>query len=148
MVKFGALIFVLEMQSTYAIQLQLLGGIWMCQTLPAVMIALYTRFFHPVALLAGWAAGLISGTWHGLASLGFRSSSTFRDPWIPGPAPSLTYAALSALALNLVVSHGADPGVNAGQGPHNDVQTQKITSRRIMSTSRARHTVTTQIKAA
>src|SRR5690606_23820686 len=61
-VKFGALLFVLELQSTYAIQLQLLGGIWMCQTLPAVVIALYTRWFSPFALVAGWAAGMVSGT--------------------------------------------------------------------------------------
>src|SRR6185312_3603625 len=52
--KLGALFFVLLFQTSYAIQLQLLGGIWICQTLPAVLIALYTRFFNPWGLLAGW----------------------------------------------------------------------------------------------
>ena len=45
-----------------AIQLQLLGGIWICQTLPAVLIALYTRFFNPWGLLAGWIAGIRSSS--------------------------------------------------------------------------------------
>ena len=100
-VKFGALIFVLELQSTYAIQLQLLGGIWMCQTLPAVLIALYTRFFHPMALLAGWATGLVVGTWM-VASLGFKSS-TFVIPFLGLEIPC--YAAVSALVLNILVSY-------------------------------------------
>lgn len=99
-VKFGALLFVLELQSTYAIQLQLLGGVWMCQTLPAVIVALYTRWFNPAALLAGWATGMISGTvmvWQ----LGFRSS-TYPLDVLGLTFP--TYAALLALALNLAVA--------------------------------------------
>ncbi|OJT94824.1 MAG: sodium:solute symporter [Alphaproteobacteria bacterium 65-7] len=98
-VKFGALIFVLELKSTYAIQLQLLGGIWMCQTLPSVLIALYTRFFHPLALLAGWAAGLIAGTWM-VAELGFKSS-TYAIHLFGLTIPC--YAAVSALVLNLAI---------------------------------------------
>lgn len=99
-VKFGALIFVLELQSTYAIQLQLLGGIWMCQTLPAVIIALYTRWFHPIGLLSGWAAGMVSGTvmvWQ----LGLKSSTY---PLALFGLTFPTYAALLALALNLAVA--------------------------------------------
>src|SRR5438552_4898174 len=42
---------------SYAIQLQLLGGLWICQTVPAVLLALYVRL-DPRALLAGWAAGV------------------------------------------------------------------------------------------
>jgi len=99
-VKFGALLFVLELQSTYAIQLQLLGGIWMCQTLPAVIIALYTRWFSPVGLLAGWAVGIVSGTvmvWQ----LALRSS-TYPLEIFGFTFP--TYAALLALALNIAVA--------------------------------------------
>src|SRR5581483_7328726 len=40
--KLFALDFVVALQSSYAINLQLLGGIWICQTLPSVMLALYT----------------------------------------------------------------------------------------------------------
>src|ERR1700754_4389053 len=71
--KLGALFFVLELQTTYAIQLQLLGGIWICQTVPAVLLALYVRL-DPRALLAGWAVGVGMGTWMEW-SLGFKGST-------------------------------------------------------------------------
>ena len=70
--KLGALFFVLELQTTYAIQLQLLGGIWICQTVPAVLLALYVRL-DPRALLAGLAVGVGLGTWM-VVELGFKSS--------------------------------------------------------------------------
>ncbi len=72
-VKFGALLFILFLPLQYAIQLQLLGGILILQTLPAIVGGIYTRWFDPKALLAGWAAGLGWGIW--AASLtGFRKS--------------------------------------------------------------------------
>ena len=33
------------------------------QTLPAVAIGLYTRWFHSTALIAGWATGMAVGFW-------------------------------------------------------------------------------------
>ena len=62
-VKFGALVFVLALSKQFAINLQLLGGVWILQTLPAIVIGLYTRWFHRWALLAGWAVGMAYGTW-------------------------------------------------------------------------------------
>ena len=56
-VKFGALVFIVFVPTQYAIQLQLLGGIWIIQTLPAVMLGVYTRWFNDWALLVGWAVG-------------------------------------------------------------------------------------------
>jgi SSS family solute:Na+ symporter len=100
-VKLGALFFVLELHSSYAIQLQLLGGIWICQTLPAVMLALYVRL-NPYALLAGWAAGMVSGTWMAW-TLGLQSSTYVIH--IFGLAVPC-YAAVSALILNLAVAYG------------------------------------------
>ncbi len=97
--KLGALFCVLEMQTTYAIQLQLLGGIWICQTVPAVLLALYVRL-DPRALLAGWATGVGLGTWM-VVALGFKSST------YPLHIFGLTvpcYAAVSALIANLLVS--------------------------------------------
>ena len=41
-VKFGALVFVLGWPNKFAINLQLLGGIWILQTLPALVSALFT----------------------------------------------------------------------------------------------------------
>src|SRR6202034_3854545 len=48
-VMLGALLFVLKIPQIYAINLQLLGGIWIIQTLPAVLLGLYTRKLHPMA---------------------------------------------------------------------------------------------------
>jgi SSS family solute:Na+ symporter len=84
---------------SYAIQLQLLGGIWIIQTLPAVLIGLYTRWLNPWALLIGWGVGIASGTAMA-ASLNFAKSIyavTIFGVTIP------CYAALSSLILNLIV---------------------------------------------
>ncbi len=61
-VKFGALLFVLGLDKQNAINLQLLGGVWILQTLVAIVPGLYTRWFHRWALLAGWAVGIVYGT--------------------------------------------------------------------------------------
>jgi len=61
-IKAGALAFVLYLPMKYAINLQLLGGIWILQTLPAVAFGLYRCWFHERALLIGWFAGMIAGT--------------------------------------------------------------------------------------
>jgi SSS family solute:Na+ symporter len=84
----------------YAIQLQLLGGIWISQTIPAVIVGLYTRWLNPWALIIGWGAGLIAGTWMA-ASLSFQSAVfplAVDGFTVPG------YAALYALAINFAVS--------------------------------------------
>jgi SSS family solute:Na+ symporter len=60
-VKFGAVVFIVFIDPQYAIDLQLIGGVIILQTLPAVAIALYTRWLHRWALVAGWAAGLLWG---------------------------------------------------------------------------------------
>jgi len=61
-VKFGALLFAVELPHTFAINLQLLGGVWIMQVGPMLVGGLYTRWFHRWALLTGWAAGMIYGT--------------------------------------------------------------------------------------
>ena len=110
-VKFGALVFVLALPNEFAIELQLLGGIWIVQTLPAIVIGLYTRWFHRWALLAGWAVGMIWGT-----------VAAYNTPVVGDPgshfggsvAPlevfgihitdNLIYFGLTALVLNLLVT--------------------------------------------
>ncbi|MGO4706814.1 monocarboxylate uptake permease MctP [Microvirga sp. 2MCAF38] len=99
-VKFGALIFIIFLPLQYAIQLQLLGGIWISQTIPAVIVSLYTAWLNPWALLIGWAVGIVTGTWMA-ASQGFQSAV------VPLSLDGLTipgYAALYALGLNFAVS--------------------------------------------
>ncbi|MDE2138250.1 MAG: sodium:solute symporter [Gammaproteobacteria bacterium] len=61
-VKVGALVFILFVPTKYAIYLQLLGGIWIIQTLPAMVFGAYTRWFNDWALLIGWAVGTYAGT--------------------------------------------------------------------------------------
>jgi SSS family solute:Na+ symporter len=60
-VKVGALLFIILLPTKYAIDLQLLGGVWILQTLPSVALGLYARL-HRFALLAGWAVGMVVGT--------------------------------------------------------------------------------------
>jgi SSS family solute:Na+ symporter len=62
MVKFGALVFVIGFDRQEAINLQLLGGVWMLQTFVCIVAGLFTRWFHRWALVGGWAAGMIYGT--------------------------------------------------------------------------------------
>ncbi len=99
-VKLFALAFVLVFPTKAAIQLQLLGGVWICQTLPSVLLALYTRWFHPAGLLAGWLAGTISGSimaWQlGLAS------NVYPLHLFGVTIPA--YAAVLALLFNIVVT--------------------------------------------
>lgn len=99
-VKFGALLFIIVLPLQYAIQLQLLGGVWIVQTLPAVILGLYTRWLDPKALLLGWTAGIASGTWM-VAELGFKGS-TF--PLAVGGFTFPGYAAVFAVILNVVVA--------------------------------------------
>ncbi len=61
-VKFGALLFVLGLDKQNAINMQLLGGVWILQTFLAIVAGLFTRWFHKWALLAGWAVGMVYGT--------------------------------------------------------------------------------------
>jgi SSS family solute:Na+ symporter len=61
-VKFGALLFVLGLDRQNAINMQLLGGVWILQTIVSIVAGLYTRWFHRWALLVGWAVGMVYGT--------------------------------------------------------------------------------------
>jgi solute:Na+ symporter, SSS family len=107
-VKIGAVAFILALPQDYAIQLQLLGGIWIIQLLPAILLGLYTRWCGAEALLVGWAAGLAIGTYMG-ATQCFATSvyplSTF-GVTLPG------YAALYSVIVNLVLAITLTPLFN------------------------------------
>jgi SSS family solute:Na+ symporter len=98
-VKLGALFFVIVLPTEYAIDLQLLGGVWILQTLPSVALGLYTRL-HRWALLAGWAVGMTVGTAIAI-SQNFKSSVYKLD--VLGVHIN-AYEAIFALAANLVVA--------------------------------------------
>jgi solute:Na+ symporter, SSS family len=99
-VKFGALAFIVGLPQKYAIQFQLLGGVWILQTLPAIVLGLYTRWPHSRALLAGWVSGMGAGTWMAYA-LHFKSTVY---PLHLGGVTVPGYAALWALVVNLAVA--------------------------------------------
>jgi solute:Na+ symporter, SSS family len=103
-VKVGALVFVLALSKSFAINLQLLGGVWILQTFPAIVVGLYTRWFHRWAVLAGWAAGMIYGTWteYGVAS---PTQAHFGGPLASFPGTDTkVYIAATAFLLNLIVT--------------------------------------------
>lgn len=47
------------LDKSLASNLRLLGGIWILQTFPAIVVGRYIRWLHRWALLAGWAAGMV-----------------------------------------------------------------------------------------
>ncbi|MGA5212282.1 sodium:solute symporter family protein [Streptomyces pseudogriseolus] len=100
--KLGAVAFVFGLRDQDAINLQLLGGVWILQIFPAVAVGLYTRWLHPRALLAGWAAGMTAGTY-----LVVREGFSSIVPLVAG-SPEI-YAGVAALVLNLAVAVAATP---------------------------------------
>ncbi|WP_423835995.1 monocarboxylate uptake permease MctP [Streptomyces endophytica] len=104
LVKVGALVFVLTMDKTVAINFQLLGGIWILQTMPSLVGGLFTRWFHRWALLTGWAVGMLYGT---LAAYGVASPTQKHfggsSAEIPGIG-EIGYIGLTAIVLNIVVA--------------------------------------------
>ena len=52
--KVGAVLVILLIDPQFSIDLQLIGGVIILQTLPAVALGLYTRWFHRWGLVAGW----------------------------------------------------------------------------------------------
>jgi solute:Na+ symporter, SSS family len=107
--KFIALGFVFTIPATYAISLQLLGGILIVQILPAVFFGLYIKSLRKEPLIAGLLVGIFSGilmveyTNH----FGVLTSSLFNTT-IFGPL----YIAVIALVFNLIISLGGSAIMN------------------------------------
>ena len=117
MVKFGAVLFVLAIDPQFSIDLQLIGGVIILQTLPAVAIALYTRWLHRWALVAGWVVGMGYGLYllwlipnPANGKLHFGGSALTLDKltvfgWHPFTgSPVQIYVGFVALVLNLLVA--------------------------------------------
>jgi solute:Na+ symporter, SSS family len=107
-VKLGALAFILFVPTQFAIQLQLLGGVWIIQTLPAVMLGAYTRWFNAWALVVGWAAGTVAGT---AMTVHVGLKPTFPLEFAGYTFPG--YSALYAVLLNLLLAVVLTPVCNA-----------------------------------
>jgi len=115
MVKVGALVFILFVPTQYAIELQLLGGIWIVQTMPSVMLGCYTRWFNDWALLIGWLVGTATGTYMAVAA-NFAAAYplSIGGYGLPG------YSAFYTVVLNLVVAIVLTPVFNAMGGKRID----------------------------
>lgn len=97
----AALIFVIAIPLRYVIQFQLLGGIWVIQTLPAVALSLFMRrWLSGGSLFIGWLVGIVVGTWM-VASLGF-TASVYPLHILAVTIPC--YIALVSGVLNLIVA--------------------------------------------
>ncbi len=117
--KFLALGFVFLIPNTYAISLQLLGGILIAQTLPPIFIGLYTKWLDKNAMIAGWFVGIISGLYFVESANNFGSPTSSLMNTAFGPL----YVAAVALALNLLVSIIWSAAANAmGKKPAADAQ--------------------------
>jgi solute:Na+ symporter, SSS family len=107
-VKMGALIFIVFLPTQYAIDLQLLGGIWILQVFPAVVFGLYRTHLQARGLLAGWFVGMTIGTWLAEA---MQLKPVF--PLQIGGQTYIVYIGLIALAANVVISFAGSLALKA-----------------------------------
>jgi SSS family solute:Na+ symporter len=113
-VKLGAVAAIVFIDPQFSIDLQLIGGVIILQTLPSVAIGLYTRWLHRGALIAGWVVGMAAGMLmlYNVPRLG-PGGVVLREHW-GGSAFSLgklgfdtkytIYAGFLSLLVNLVVT--------------------------------------------
>jgi SSS family solute:Na+ symporter len=97
-VKVGALLVILFLPTQFALDLQLLGGLWILQTFPAVVFGLFTNWFRAPALLSGWAVGLVGGT---VVTWTDNLKPLHTIVW--GDAHVTLYVGVLALAANVLV---------------------------------------------
>jgi len=98
--KFGAVLFIVYIPTAQVINFQLLGGIWILQTLPAVFLGLYTHWFNRWALLIGWLVSEVLGTIF-FVQAGLKSVYTITIGSLSFPT---MYIAFSMIVLNLVLA--------------------------------------------
>ncbi|HVV88765.1 MAG TPA: sodium:solute symporter family protein [Kofleriaceae bacterium] len=109
-VKLGALLFIVAIDPQFSIDLQLIGGVMILQTLPAVGLGLFTRWFHRAGLIAGWTAGMASGLWmlytipNPATHHAHFGGSAFPLAKLGLSTDVAVYAGFLALIANLVVS--------------------------------------------
>ena len=106
--KFIALGFVFTVPATYAISLQLLGGVLIAQILPAVFFGLYVKSLRKLPLIIGLLVGIGSGIYmiEAANNFGPLSSSLFKTYFGP------LYIAVIALAFNLAIAFGGSAILN------------------------------------
>jgi SSS family solute:Na+ symporter len=113
-VKVGAVAAILFIDPQFSIDLQLIGGVIILQTLPAVAIGLFSRWFHRGGLIAGWVAGMVAGVLmlYNIPRVGpdgtvvreHFGGSSFPLAKLGLDVESAVYAGFLALAANLLVA--------------------------------------------
>jgi SSS family solute:Na+ symporter len=96
-VKVGALLVILYIPTKLAIDLQLLGGVWMSQCFPAIIFGLYTRWFSGAGLFIGWLTGMLLGTYLAWGPTAWVPTHSVFD-WF------VAYNGLIAFVANVAVS--------------------------------------------
>ncbi len=94
--------FAVELPHTFAINLQLLGGVWILQMAPMLIGGLFSRWFDRYALLVGWLAGMAFGT---IAA--YKSASPTVSHWASSSDIELghmVYIGLTAVIINLIIA--------------------------------------------
>jgi hypothetical protein len=142
----------LFMDKQNAINLQLLGGVWILQTFLAIVAGLCTRWFHRWALLVGWAAAMVWGTVtaynqtvpntktklvdgkpvttvHGVRHFG---SSVANFPF----THVTMYIAISALVTNIVVAVALTMLLRAIKAPDGGMRRSPTTTTRMLPSRR------------
>lgn len=99
LVKIGALMVILFMPTQFALDLQLLGGLWILQTFPALVFGIFTSFFRAPALLAGWAVGIVGGS-----TIAYMDGLKPLHAVVIGGSSYTIYVGVLALVANIVVS--------------------------------------------
>jgi SSS family solute:Na+ symporter len=112
-VKLGAVAAILFLNPQFSIDLQLIGGVIILQTLPSVALGLYTRWLHRGGLIAGWIAGMVAGLWMVYEIPKLNPDKTVARAHFGGSSFALSklgfdtkttvYAGLLAVLVNLVV---------------------------------------------
>src|SRR5690349_15891569 len=110
-VKVGAVAFIIFLDPQFSIDLQLIGGIIILQTAPAVALGLYTRWFHRGALISGWVAGMGLAMWMlwqipnaATKKAHFGGSAFPLEKFWFFDSPKTIYVGFVAVAVNLVVA--------------------------------------------
>ena len=112
-VKFGALLVIVFLPTQFALDLQLLGGVWILQTLPALVFGLFFNWFRAPALLAGWLVGFAGGS-----ALAWINGLKPLHALTLGQSSVTIYIGLLALAANILVAVIANLIWNEGGRPH------------------------------
>ncbi len=124
--KFIALGFIFLIPATFALGLQLVGGIIVLQTLPSIYLAMYTKRLEKWSVGIGWAIGLVLGTYmlyaanfvqHTYASISTVLFDFTAPSWV-----TFLYIGFVALLANVVISVVGSLIVNAVRGQSKTVK--------------------------